>query len=68
MVHARVPKDKNVIVESVLKTSERINEVIWNETDINNKMMFLIQYIKSLVSGYKVKAEYSTNDNDECNS
>lgn len=36
-----------------------------NETDINNKNDVLIQYIKSLVSGYKVKAEYSTNDNDD---
>ena len=34
------------------------------DTDNKNKNDVLIQYIKSIVSGYKVKAEYSTNDND----
>lgn len=36
-----------------------------NDTDNKNKNDVLIQYIKSIVSGYKVKAEYSTNDNDD---
>lgn len=36
-----------------------------NETDNKNKNAVLIQYIKSKVNGYKVKAEYSTNDNDK---
>ena len=36
-----------------------------NEVDNNNKNAVLIQYIKSLVNGYKVKAEYSTDDNDK---
>lgn len=36
-----------------------------NEVDNKNKNDVLIQYIKSKVSGYKVKAEYSTNDNDD---
>lgn len=34
------------------------------DTDINNKNLVLIDYLKSIISGYKVKAEYSTNDND----
>lgn len=34
------------------------------EEDIKNKNLVLIQYLNSLLSGYKVKAEYSTNDND----
>lgn len=36
-----------------------------NEVDNNNKNAVLIQYINSLVDGYKVKAEYSTNDKDK---
>lgn len=36
-----------------------------NETDKNNRNAVLIDYIKSIVSGYKVKAEYSTNDKDD---
>lgn len=36
-----------------------------NETDKNNRNAVLIEYIKSIVNGYKVKAEYSTNDNDK---
>lgn len=36
-----------------------------NETDKNNRNVVLIDYIKSIVSGYKVKAEYSTNDKDD---
>lgn len=36
-----------------------------NETDKKNKNAVLIQYIKSKVKEYKVKAEYSTNDNDK---
>ena len=36
-----------------------------NETDNKNKNAVLIQYINSIVNGYKVKAEYSTNDNDK---
>lgn len=35
-----------------------------NETDRRNKNLVLIQYLNSIISGYKVKAEYSTNDND----
>ena len=34
------------------------------ETDIKNKNLVLITYLDSIISGYKVKAEYSTNDND----
>ena len=32
--------------------------------DIKNKNLVLIKYLNSLIDGYKVKAEYSTNDND----
>lgn len=35
-----------------------------NETDKNNRNAVLIKYIRSKISGYKVKAEYSTSDND----
>lgn len=35
-----------------------------NEVDNKNKNAVLIQYINSIVNDYKVKAEYSTNDND----
>lgn len=34
------------------------------DTDINNKNIVLIDYLKTIISGYKIKAEYSTNDND----
>lgn len=34
------------------------------DTDINNKNLVLIDYLKSIINGYKIKAEYSTNDND----
>ena len=34
------------------------------EQDIKNKNLVLISYLNSIISGYKVKAEYSTNDND----
>lgn len=32
--------------------------------DIKNKNLVLIAYLNSIIDGYKVKAEYSTNDND----
>ena len=32
--------------------------------DIKHKNLVLIDFIKSIISGYKVKAEYSTNDSD----
>lgn len=34
------------------------------EQDIKNKNLVLISYLDSIISGYKIKAEYSTNDND----
>lgn len=34
------------------------------EEDIQNKNLVLIKYLETIVSGYKIKAEYSTNDND----
>lgn len=34
------------------------------EQDIKNKNLVLISYLQSLYSGFKFKAEYSTNDND----
>ena len=34
------------------------------ETDIKNKNIVLITYLDSIINGYKIKAEYSTNDND----
>ena len=34
------------------------------ETDIKNKNLVVITYLDSIINGYKVKAEYSTNDND----
>lgn len=33
-------------------------------TDIKNKNLVLIDYLDSIIDGYKIKAEYSTNDND----
>lgn len=34
------------------------------DADINNKNLVLIDYLKTIINGYKIKAEYSTNDND----
>lgn len=34
------------------------------EADIKNKNLVLISYLDSIINDYKVKAEYSTNDND----
>lgn len=34
------------------------------ETDIKNKNQVLITYLDSIINDFKVKAEYSTNDND----
>lgn len=34
------------------------------EQDIKNKNLVLISYLRSIINGYKIKAEYSTNDND----
>ena len=34
------------------------------EEDIKNKNLVLIDYLNSIISDYKVKAEYSTNDKD----
>ena len=34
------------------------------EQDIKNKNLVLISYLNSIISDYKIKAEYSTNDND----
>lgn len=34
------------------------------EQDIKNKNLVLIDYLNSIINGYKIKAEYSTNDND----
>ena len=36
-----------------------------NETDRRNKNLVLIQYLNSIITGFKIKAEYSTNNNDE---
>ena len=35
-----------------------------NESDRRNKNLVLIKYLSSIISGFKIKAEYSTNDND----
>lgn len=35
-----------------------------NETDRRNKNLVLINYLSSIISGFKLKAEYSTNDSD----
>ena len=35
-----------------------------NETDIKNKNIVLCSYLESIINGYEVKAEYSTNNND----
>ena len=34
------------------------------DTDIKNKNLVLCDYLDSIITGFKVKAEYSTNDND----
>lgn len=34
------------------------------QEDIKNKNKVVIDFIKSIINNYKVKAEYSTNDND----
>ena len=34
------------------------------QEDIQNKNLVIINYLETIVSGYKIKAEYSTNDND----
>lgn len=34
------------------------------ETDRRNKNLVLIQYLNSIINGFKVKAEFSTNDKD----
>ena len=35
------------------------------ETDIKNKNLVVIDFLKSIINDYKIKAEYSTNDNDD---
>lgn len=35
-----------------------------SEQDIKNKNLVLIDYLRSIIDGYKIKAEYSTNDSD----
>lgn len=35
-----------------------------SKTDIKNKNLVLCSYLDSIIDDYKVKAEYSTNDND----
>lgn len=34
------------------------------EQDTKNKNLVLLTYLESIITGYKFKAEYSTNDND----
>jgi hypothetical protein len=34
------------------------------DNEIKNKNLVLIEYLKSIINGYKIKGEYSTNDND----
>ncbi len=34
------------------------------DSDIKNKNLVLIDYLSSIIPNYKIKAEYSTNDND----
>lgn len=34
------------------------------EQDVKNKNLVLIDYLSSIIPDYKIKAEYSTNDND----
>jgi hypothetical protein len=35
-----------------------------SEQDIKNKNLVLIDYLKTIIDGYRIKAEYSTNDDD----
>lgn len=35
-----------------------------SEQDIKNKNLVLIDYLRSIINDYKIKAEYSTNDSD----
>lgn len=35
-----------------------------NEQDIKNKNLVLIDYLRSIITGYRIKPEYSTNDQD----
>lgn len=35
-----------------------------SEQDIKNKNLVLIDYLRSIISGYKTRAEYSTSDKD----
>lgn len=35
-----------------------------SEQDIKNKNLVLIDYLRSIIDGYKIKAEYKTNDKD----
>ena len=35
-----------------------------SEQDIKNKNLVLIDYLRSIINDYKIKAEYSTNDKD----
>lgn len=35
-----------------------------SEQDIKNKNLVLIDYLRSIISGYKIRAEYSTSDKD----
>lgn len=34
------------------------------QEDVKNKNLVLITYLKTIINDYKIKAEYSTNDND----
>ena len=34
------------------------------EEDVKNKNLILIDYLNTIIADYKIKAEYSTNDND----
>lgn len=36
-----------------------------NEQDIKNKNIVLCSYLDSIINGFKVKAEYKTNNNDD---
>ena len=36
-----------------------------SDTDIKNKNLVVIDFLKSIITDYKIKAEYSTNDNDD---
>lgn len=35
-----------------------------SEQDIKNKNLVLIDYLRSIISGYKIRAEYNTSDKD----